>query len=188
MDDVLIKSSYNKFTQYPIFSYNCISYLINDENSETLWKLLYYDDANAWKSDADHPDLTEAQKRSLVYGGENNPNDYRVFLDMGMDSAITGEICLLRVSPLEIIPSQQSIGYVTMSFEVFCHSNINTLSNYQNRIDAATQYIISALNGQYIDGVGRLYFNINASRQCRSVLVGQLPYRGRRTIMSNWSN
>lgn len=187
MDEVLVKESYNKFEQYPLFSYNCVSYLINDSHSELLWKLLYYNDPNAWKSDDQHPDLTKNQKGALIYAGQQNQEDFRVFLDMGMDNAWTQEACMIRISPYQVYPTRKPIGLVTMAFEVYCHFKLNTLSNYQTRIDTVTQLIISALNGQNIEGIGRLFFDLGASRQCRSILVGQIPFRGRRTIMCNWA-
>ena len=190
MANDLRKDFYNEFSQYPIFAYNCIAYLINDandENLELLWRLLYYNDNNAWKEDSDHPNLTVDQKRALIYNGEQDPQNYRVFMDTGMDNAIEDEICLIRISPFEIVPIQQGIGSVSMAFEVYCHYKINTLSNHQTRIDTITQLMIGALNGEPIEGVGRLYFNSRASRQCRSVPIGQIPFRGRRTIMCNWT-
>ena len=187
MDETLIKESYNKFEEYPLFSYNCISYLVNDSDSELLWKLLYYNDPDAWKSDDDHLNLTKEQKGNLIYAGQQNQEDFRVFLDMGMDNAWTTEACILRVSPLQIYPRRRTIGLITIAFEVYCHFKLNTLSNYQTRVDTVTQSILSSLNGQKIEGIGRLFFDTFGSRQCKSILIGQIPFRGRRTIMCNWT-
>ena len=186
MSDDLTKDSYNKFVEYPLLSYNCISYLIDDTDSELFWKLLYYEDAHAWKSDADHPVLTKKQKANLIYAGQQNQEDFKIFLDLGMDNAWTKEACIVRISPYNILPINKPIGAVSMAFEVYCHFKMNTLSNYQTRIDTITQLMIAALNGQNINGIGRLYFNLKASRQCKSILMGQIPFRGRRTILSNW--
>ena len=187
MDETLRKESYNKYSQYPLFAYNCVSYLIDDDDSELLWKLLYYNDVNAWKSDTDHEDLTKTEKAALIYAGQMNQEDFRVFLDTGMDNAWTKEACLLRVGPYNIVPGLQTIGSVSIIFDVYCHYKLNMLSNYQTRIDTVTQQVIEALNGQTIAGIGRLYFNSRASRQCKSVPIGQIPFRGRRTIMCNWA-
>ena len=186
MTEDLRKYSYNKFEDYPLFAYNCISYLIDDSESELFWKLLYYEDAHAWKADTDHPNLTKKQKSNLIYAGQQNQEDFRVFLDLGMDNAWTKEACIVRISPYHILPFNQPIGSISMAFEVYCHFKMNTLSNYQTRIDSVTQLAISALNGQNISGIGRLYFNLRASNQCKSILMGQIPFRGRRTILSNW--
>lgn len=182
----LTKDSYNKFEDYPLLAYNCISYLVDDADSELFWKLLYYEDAHAWRSDGDHPNLTKKQKAGLIYAGGQDQESFRIFLDLGMDNAWTKEACMVRISPYNILPTNQPIGAVSVAFEVYCHFKLNTLSNYQTRIDTVTQLMISALNGQNISGVGRLFFNLKASRQCKSTLMGQIPFRGRRTIMSNW--
>jgi hypothetical protein len=186
MDDVLIKQQYNKFATYPRIAYNCVSYLINDDESELLWKLLYYTDRNAWRSDSDHPNLTKSQKRNLIYSGEKNQQDFRVFLDFGMDNAWEAEASQIRIGPLDLFPANNMIGNVTVALETYSHFKVNTLSNHQTRTDTITQLLISALNGQDIDGVGVLYFNSRATRQCRSSFIGQIPYKGRRTIMCNW--
>lgn len=183
----IVKESYNKFSQYPLYSYKCIEYLINDTNAELLWKILYYKDSEAYKFDDDHPNLTASQKRGLIYDGGQNPQDFNVFMDVGMDNTFQEESCIIRISPFEILPVKQSIGNITMAFEVFCHYKLSTMSNYQTRVDTITQIILNSLNGQSIDGIGRLYFNMMAARQCKSIPIGQIPYRGRRTIMCNWT-
>jgi hypothetical protein len=186
MDDALIKSSYSSVEEYPNFAYNCITHLINDENAEIIWKLLYYNDREAWRNDASHPNLTLAQKRNLVYAGQENQEDFRVFLDFGMDDAWTTEACLLRISPLSLFPAARMIVSASIAFEAYCHFKLNTHSNHQTRIDVITQTILKSLNGADVGGIGVLYFDARASRVCSSTLVGQIPYRGRRTIMCNW--
>ena len=186
MDDALIKSSYSDLEEYPNLAYNSITHLMNDENAEIIWKLLYYNDREAWKEDASHPNLTVAQKRSLVYAGQENQEDFRVFLDLGMDDAWTAEACLIRISPLSLYPAARMIVSVSVALEVFCHFKLNTLSNHKTRIDSVTQAMIKSLNGTDIGGIGVFYFDARASRVCHSTQIGQIPYRGRRTIMSNW--
>jgi len=43
------------------------------------------------------------------------------------------------------------------------------------------------LNGADIEGVGRLYFDYRASAASRSMPMGAIPYKGRATIMCNYS-
>ena len=186
MDEDLIKEGYNKFTDYPLFAYNCVAYLVNDSESELIWKLLYYNDNNAWKNDSAHPNLTKAQKGALIYNGSAEETDYRVFLDFGMDNPWDIEACQIRISPVSINPSNYVIGNIAMGLEVYCHYKINTLSNYQTRIDTITQLFIKAFNGQSIEGVGKLYFDARANRMCNTVLIGHIPFKGKRTTMCNW--
>ena len=69
--------SYNTYSSIPLISYNIISYLI--DNNETIFKLLYYNDSNAWRSDSNHPNLTKVQKGSLIFDGIKPQTDSRIF-------------------------------------------------------------------------------------------------------------
>ena len=174
------KQSYNKFTQLQNLSYNCISYLI--EKEELLWKLLKYNDPDCWNK----ADLTKEEKGSLIYNGSPEETKYRVFMDIGADNSWLVEACILRVSPLNIIPNNYIYGNVSMSFEIYTHYKINQLSNYTTRIDSATQRIIETMNGAEVEGLGRLYFDRRASGNARSIAIGSIPYKGRATILCNY--
>jgi len=176
----IVKESYNKFTDYPLLSYNCITYLI--ENEDTLWKLLAYNDADAWNG----TDLTKTEKRNLVYRGQPEETQYRVFMDVGQDISWTEQACILRISPLEITPTNHIYGNVVMGFEVYSHYRINHLSNYQTRIDMCIQRLIEAFNGQDIGGLGRLYFDARAYSRSKVATIGQIPFKGKGLIMCNW--
>ena len=179
MNDDIRKLQYNKFSNLPTLSYNCIKYLI--ENEQTLWKLLKYNDADCWNK----PDLTNSEKGSLVYDGALDETGYRVFMDIGADNSWLSEACILRVSPLTIVPTNYIYGNVSMAFEVYCHYKTNHLSNYMTKIDYATQRIIEVMNGAEIDGLGRLYFD-RTSSSSRSIVIGRIPYKGRATILCNY--
>lgn len=180
------KEEYNKFSEFPLFPYKCVSYLINSPTAEMLWKLIKYDDNNAWKSDVDHPDLTKAQKGQMIYAGQTEQNDYSVFLDYGMDTAWTKQGTQIRVATPALYPTNHIIGNILISFEVYSHFACNTLSNYKTRSDMITQIFIEEFNGQEVDGIGRLYFDANATNKCNSVEFGKIPFKGKRTIMCNW--
>jgi len=175
--------SYNNFDTFPLTAYNVIAHLI--ENNELIWKLLKYDDANAWKSDAEHPNLTKAEKGALIYDGQFlKLNNYRVFLDIGQDQAFTKEACILRVSPVDLYATNYVYGDLVLGLEVYCHYEINTMSNYQTRTDKVTQQLIETLNGVEIEGVGQLFFD-RTRYGGKSSVIGQIPFKGRGTIMCN---
>lgn len=179
MTEDIRKNQYNKFTNLPILSYNCIKHLI--KNEEILWKLLKYNDADCWNK----PNLTEAEKGALVYDGSPEETKYRVFMDIAADNSWLVEACILRVSPLNIVPTNYIYGNVSMSFEVYCHYKTNHLSNYMTKIDYATQRIIEVMNGSEVEGLGRLYFD-RKSGNSRSIVIGSIPYKGRATILCNY--
>lgn len=173
------QDTYNKYQQYPLTGYNIAKYLI--ENEEQLWKILKYSDSDAWKKD----DLSHSDKADLIYAGQPNETFYRLFFDSGQDNAWTEEACFLRIATLVLTPSNYVYGYMSISFELYTHYKIATLSNYTTRLDYGTQRIIECLNGADIPDVGRLYFDSRASSQTRSILMGAIPYKGRATIMCN---
>lgn len=174
-----IQDSYNKFIQFPSVSYNIIKYLL--EHEEQIWKVLYYTDPNAWNK----PNLTMQEKTSLIYSGHSEEQNFRVFMDVGQDNSWTVEACILRISPLTLVPQQYVNGYMSVLFEVYSHYKINTMDNYTTRVDYATQRLIEILNGAEIDGIGRIYFDFNASNSSKSVVIGSIPFKGRATIMCN---
>lgn len=167
---------YNTLDLMPLLSYNIISYLI--DNNEMIWKILKYESSDAWNQ----TNLTASEKRALVFFGENNVEDYRVFMDSGLDSTWTKEVCILKVSIMEVRPKNKIIANAVIGFETYCHSKIWTMNNYQTRVDTIAKEIISTLNDAEIGGLGKIYFDNN----CKISLIGKIPFRGKGILMSNW--
>ena len=122
------KESFNKFENVPNLSYNILKYLML--NNETIFKLLYYTDANAWRNDVDHPNLTYQQKGALIYNGIIKETDARIFMDTGMDDSWQIEASMFRVSIAELIPTNYVFGYASVAIESYAHYKINTLTNH----------------------------------------------------------
>jgi hypothetical protein len=180
----ITQDSYNKLNQLPLLPYNIVSYLI--QNNELIWKILAYNDANCWKNDSTHPNLTNEQKGQLVYDGIKKVTDCRVFLDTGQDYVWTEILSILRISILDFSPSNKVYGYVSIGIEAYAHYQISTLSNYQVRTDTMVQSVISTLNGADVQGLGRLYFDARPSGKARIATIGQSPYKGKLAVMCNW--
>ena len=178
------KIPYNKFTDFPKLAANCINYLITNE--QLIWRLLAYNDPDAYKLDSDHPNLTSAQKRALIYSGEPDQIPFRIFMDLGSDTARDDQVTMLRIAPVELIPVNKIYGYVSVGFEIFSHFRVNTLSNHQTRTDTICQRLIENFNGQEIGGLGKLHFDAMANSKSRSQLIGAVPFKGRGLIMCNW--
>ena len=171
------KDSYNKFSSIDSISYNCIKYLL--DNDEESWKLMYYSDPDCWKRD----NLTTEQKASLVYSGQPNETDFRVFSDVGADNAWTVEACILRISPNVGIPNNYVWGTISIGFEIYSNYKINHTSCYKTRIDMMTQRMIEVFNGSDIPDLGRIFFDQRASHYCKMLTIGAIPYKGRAIIM-----
>jgi hypothetical protein len=176
------KSSYAKYIELPLFSKNCIGYLI--ENNELIWKLIKYSDPDAWMK----PDLTEQEKRNLIFKGVGDATNFRVFMDVGQPHVWTVKSCVIRISPHSINSINYVRGMIRMSFEVFSHYDINHLTNYQTRVDTIAQQFLEVFNGATIGGIGQLFFDGMVDQSDRVYEGGQLPHKGKIIIMSNNSN
>jgi len=175
--------SYNNFETLPSIAYNCVTYLM--DNDEEIWRMLAYSDAEALNPNA-HSNLTVEQKKSLIYNGEDDITSYRVFMDMGMDDAWKQEAAMLRISPVMIMPDNYVHGKSAMSFEVYSHFKVNHLSNYTTRSLSIMQRLLEVYNGADISGIGRLFFDRKASSLCKIVPIGRIPYKGYGLIMCNF--
>ena len=173
------REGYSKYNGIDEFSYDCIKHLM--ENNEMVWKLLKYPTRDAYKE----PDLTQEEKGELIYGGQDDSSLYHVFMDGGSPDVETTENRILRIVPFAIYPENKVVGTLTMSFEVYCHYKVNTLSNYKTRVDTITGEILKVFNGALIGGIGRLYFDRLASQSNRLSISGQLPFKGKQIFMSN---
>jgi hypothetical protein len=183
-----VDNIYNKYENYPLISYNCAKFMM--DNNELIWKLLKYNDKDAYKNDSAHPNLTKTEKASLINNGDLDPDysRFRIFFDFGMDKAVDAQISILRISPIELIPTNHIYGRISMGFEVYTHFSLCTLSNYQSRLQLISQQIIEIFNGQEIGFLGRIHFDAKASSRCRMTTagVGEIPFKGNLIVMSNW--
>ena len=173
-------NAYAKYTQFPLYSYDLVKYLL--DNNELIWKLIYYDTPDAWNE----TNLTSNQKGALIYDGQDNITDYRVFFDPGQNNAWTNECCLIRIYPYTLIGNSRTTGTCDIMFDVFSHYKINHMSNYQTRVDTIIQQFIEVFNGIDVGlGIGKLYFDQLATRTDMVRTSGQPPFKGKSLIMSN---
>jgi hypothetical protein len=170
--------AYNQFTEYANFSYNCISYLMTE--NELIWKLLKYNTPDAWNLS----NLSAAEKAALIYTGQEDGSTFRVFLDGGIPDAWMEQSCIIRISPLNMIAKNRTVGIVAMVFEVYAHYKINSLSNYTTRVDTIVQQFLEVFNGIEIGGLGKLFFDMMRDPADKLLEGGKLPFKGKRVFMS----
>ena len=149
-------------------------------DAEIIWKLLKYDDADAYS----RPNLTLEEKSKLIYNGAAVLSKYNVFFDYMMDDAEDQMKTLLRIYPAEVYPTTRVTGICTVNLEVFTHSKINHLSNYTTRVDVIIQTLLKVLNGVDVGGIGVLFFDNQGSRYDKIQTIGQKPYKGKLLKMS----
>ncbi len=173
--------SYNQFPQLADFSYNCISYLMN--NNEDIWRMIYYPVPNAWDSTA-NSNLTHAQKASLIYDGSEDSSLFNVFMDDGQPDVQTKETTILKIYPMTAKGNNRVWGSTTMCFDTYVHYKINTLSNYRMRMVYITQQILATLNGVNIGGLGKLNFDMMWDTSSKMSESGVTPFKGMKLVMS----
>ena len=177
---------YNTYPEFPDISYNITKKLM--DNNELIWKLLKYNDKDAWKNDATHPNLTKAEKGLLINDGspDEHHEKFRVYFDIGQDNSWDVQACFLRIATTDLYPTNHIVGNVVVAFEICCHYNINTLSNYVTRLNLITQQLLETLNGVEVGGLGKIFFDARATNRCRMMIDGQIPFKENVLIMSNW--
>jgi hypothetical protein len=174
------KDAYASYKIMPEIPYRILEYLMNDKEAEIIWKLLKYNDKDAYKQ----PNLTMEQKTELIYPGGEHQENYRIFFDFVMNDATDVEGSFLRIYPASMYPETRTIGICGINFEVLVHGKLNHLSNYTTRVDVITQKLIEVLNGADVGTIGVLYYDGERSDFDKTQLLGQTPYKGKVTTMS----
>jgi hypothetical protein len=175
------ETAYNDFRQFSVLSYNCIKYLM--DNNELVWKLLKWNSSDAWSK----PDLTQDEKAALIYAGQQDTSEYHVFMDSKQPDVLMKEVALIRIMPYYAIGMNRTVGYIEVSMEVFAHYKINHMTNYKTRIDVITEELLATFNGVNVGGLGLLSFDKMADQSSRLFMAGQIPFGGKQLIFSTFS-
>lgn len=174
------KEAYNSYAQVPNFSYRIIEHLMTNEKAETLWKLLKYNDADAYNK----PNLTAQEKAALIYKGVGTQDNFSVFLDFQSQDAVAKVKTVLRIYPGEFYPQTRTTGIQGINLEVLTEHTINHLADYTTRVERIVQVLIEVLNGVDVGGVGVLFLDAQASHFCRITSMGVGSFKGKVIVMS----
>jgi hypothetical protein len=155
-----------------------VKYLI--DNNEDMWKILKYNDSDCLNKS----NLTHNEKTSLIYKGEPDESLFKVFFDEGQVNAFIDEASILRIFLYSIFPENRTVNTVTIAFDLFAHYRINHLNDYSTRTERMSQIILQVFNGEQIPEVGQMFFDIMGNKEIRDYGQGQLPFRGKRILMS----
>jgi hypothetical protein len=175
------EDAYNKFRQFSKLSYNCVKYMM--DNNELIWKLLKHTTPDAWSK----PDLTQVEKGALIYAGQKDTSEFNVFMDVKQPDVLTKEVAMVRICPYGAIGMNRTLGYIEVSMEVYAHYKINHLTNYQTRVDTITEELLALFNGVDIGGLGLLSFDKMADQSSRAISTGQIPFGGKQIFFSTYS-
>ena len=173
------KESYNKLELLPELPYKILERLMTDSKAELMWKLLKYNENDAYLK----PNLTLKEKSALIYNGEGDLSNYNVLLDPYDDETTVHQKTFLRVYNGNNYPEDHIKSIQEVVFEVYCHPALTTLKNYQNRIDAIIQCIFEAINGADTGGLGHLFYNNSSRASCKIWAIGTKPYKGKYFVL-----
>lgn len=173
------KESYNKLELLPDLPYKVLARLMEDERAELIWKLLKYNENDAYSK----PNLTLKQKSELIYNGNGNISKYNVFLDPYADEATVEQKVFFRIYNGNNYPEDYIKSIQEVVFEVYCHPALSVLKNYQNRIDAIIQCIFETLNGADTGQLGHLFYNDSTKANCKILILGTKPYKGKYFVL-----
>lgn len=174
---------YNEYGQIELLAYNCISYLM--QNNENIWKLIY--PSYMTPDCLSKANLTNAQKRSLIYKGQSDSSAFRVFTDgANNNDAMTEMSALIKIYPAAIVPNNYIISTTSVVFECLCHYKVSVLDNYASRSLSMAKEILNSLNGVSIGGIGVLVADkrVSAYNKIQFETYNDKGYSGYSIIMS----
>jgi hypothetical protein len=162
--------AYNQYAGYSQIPYKIMEYLMT--TNENLWRLCAYPESDALSPS--RLNLTIAQKRALIYGGQTDSTPYRVFTVKYTDDAVERVQTQIRIYMNRVYPKDYVVGMIDFCIDVFCHNKIAVLTypGYKpNRYDVMFEEVMKTLNGKDVDTLGRLFFNAEANGRNSAELV-----------------
>ena len=150
------------------------------EQTHIIWKLLYYNDADALNRELP----TYQQITSLICSDDITQTDKRIFRSPHFEDAWIVESTLLKIYIDQIIPTDRYKAVVNFGIDIITHNkciNINpsdddktypvdTVDGVEipitgkSRVSTLLKAILFLLNGAHVQGVGNLEFSTMMSR------------------------
>lgn len=154
----------NKFLSMPFIPFKIVMALLENDN---FCKLIYYNTIDA----LDRPDLTIAQKRAMIWDGQDDMEHYNIFLTNVQPNEETENRTVIKVYRYVTDPINRNIATVAYAFDILFGSKI-PLVRYNgitcNRGDVIEMEIMRTLNGEDVAGVGYLQYDNDLTTLCRS--------------------
>lgn len=157
---ILVMTNYaynNVFCNYEKLSYlpyNIITHLFKNEK---IWRLIKYTTNDALSSS--HPDLTAQEKADLVWAGQDNQENYSVFVVPLEENIEYKSKVILKLYIAQVKPQTSAVSQVTFCIEILCQSKTTVLEDRRSRIDVLWSEIMGEILGKEIGGITDLYFN-----------------------------
>lgn len=188
LDSSYAPSAFNRFVNLDGVEDRIIYYLLSPnkktpeelEQTHIIWKLLYYNDADALNRELP----TYQQITSLICSDDITQTDKRIFRSPHFEDAWIAESTLLKIYIDQIIPTDRYKAVVNFGIDIITHNkciNINpsdddktypvdTVDGVEipitgkSRVSTLLKAILFLLNGAHVQGVGNLEFSTMMSR------------------------
>lgn len=159
-------ANYNNFYGSSYIPYNIIQHLFLDED---IWKLLYYTTSDA----LEQPNLTAKQKAALVWTGQDDQENYRVFLTQMQENVTTVQSVVLRLYKQRVRPVDVSHGVILYTLEIDCKTKLGMLNDCRSRLDVLWDEAMKMIVGKDVGGLGMLFFyqGSGGDSNCSSVVT-----------------
>ncbi len=159
-------ASFNKFTSLPFVPYRIVVKLTENDN---FFKLLKYNTYDALSM----PNLTEDEKLELICKDFDDMHNFNIFLTNIEPNELVSSKTILKLYRYDTLPDNYVISTISYKFDIL-YGTKNALVDYQGvpcpRVDVMEMELMKTLNGADVAGVGKLQFNHDLSRLCRSTL------------------
>lgn len=159
-----IRAKNNKFLSMPYIPFKIIMALLENDN---FCKLIYYSTVDA----LERPNLTMEQKRRLIWDGQDNMDDYHIFMTNVQPNEETINRTILKVYRYNSDPVDRVHSIVSYAFDVLYGSKMPLVRCNGitcNRGDVIEMEIMKTLNGEDVAGVGFLQYDDDLTALCRS--------------------
>lgn len=154
----------NKFLSMPYIPFKIVMALLENDD---FCKLIYYNTIDA----LDQPNLTIEQKRNLIWDGQDDMENYNIFLTNVQPNEETYNRTVVKVYRYVTEPINRNVATIAYAFDILFGSKI-PLVRYNgitcNRGDVIEMEIMRTLNGEDVAGVGYLQYNNELTTLCRS--------------------
>lgn len=194
------ETNFNQFSNIDSIDTRIINYLRDTENKDTerLWKLLKYSTMRALYEKP----LDKKEKNALIYK-DSDQMKMRVFNMPLIEDSFTETCSIIKVYLYSIEPITHLTAKVNVKIDILSHNALNNIYNdesdlldggrpveenitMKNRNNVLLKSILRTLNGANIEGVGKLQFNMELSKESKmqNNLNNQDNFYGYSLVMS----
>lgn len=189
---------YNRFTNLDGIEDKILYYLLSENGKDNqqlkkiheIWRILFYNDEYCLIDDDNHPLPQYKDIVKLVDNSGIDQSGKRLFRYSFIEDSFEERCSQIRVYVDSIIPINHLTAQVNIGVEVIVHNKlaniINNLYDEQGEANNPTELnpfvthksrcvvllknVLALLNGADIAGVGKLQFNVQASRYSQSLM------------------